>query len=109
MSADRLGGPLHGGLRQRQAGQPRQDVLGGLGEAADDAGQADGLGRAGGQVAGGQPEVVVAGAVAPMARLAVVVGPLGADRPQQADDALGAVADEAGSSRQSGQLRLDPR
>jgi hypothetical protein len=34
--------------------------------------------------------------VAPMAVLAVVVGPLGAERPQQADDALGAVADEAG-------------
>ena len=74
MPAGRLGGPLHGRLRQRQARQPGQDLLGGLGEAADDAGQADRLRRAGGQVAGGQPEVVVAGAVALMAVLAVVVG-----------------------------------
>src|SRR5262249_13148768 len=91
----RLGGPLGGGLGGPQPGEPAEHLLGGLGEADDHPGQAHGLRGAGRQVARIQADGAVAGAMAPMAVRAVVVGPHGADRPQQAERALGAVGDEA--------------
>jgi hypothetical protein len=91
-----LGDPLGGGLADAQAGQARQGVLGGLGEAGQQAGQADDLGGRRGQVVLAQAQQGVARAGAPVALLAEVVMPPQAQRAEQADNAAGAQALAAG-------------
>src|SRR5262249_33631771 len=104
----RPGGPLGGGLGGPQPGEPGEHLPGGLGEADDHPGQADRLRGAGRQVARIQADHAVAGAMALMAVRAVIVGPLGADRPQQAERALGAVADEASGPAAVGATQARP-
>ena len=95
--AGRLGGPLDGGLgdlqtRPAAAGSPRRPRRSWRGPRRGRPPRR----RPGVRSPAARPSDLIAGAMAPMARLAVVIGPLGADRPEQAERALGAVADEAG-------------
>src|SRR5262249_8533008 len=80
---------------QTQAGQPGQHLGAGLGEAGQEAGQADRLAGGGGQVVGAQPQGGVGRAVARPAGGAAVGGPGGADGAQQGDEGGGLVTLEA--------------
>src|SRR5262249_14775579 len=92
----RLGGPLDGRFRDVQRRQPRQHLLGRLGETGLHAGQADDLVGGGRQVMAEQPQALVLGAVAVPAARAVVVVAQQPHRPQQADEAARAEALAAG-------------
>src|SRR5262249_4217945 len=91
-----------------QPGEPGAHVLGGFGEADDHPGQADGLRGPGRQVAGTQADHGITGAMALMAVPAGVVRPLGADRPQQAEAALGPVAEGARVPAAAGATQARP-
>src|SRR5689334_14138849 len=74
------------------AGQARQGLLGRLGEAGQQAAEADGLVGGRGQVVRAQPQQGVARAGAAMAVRAEVIMPPQPQRPEEADDGTGAEA-----------------
>jgi hypothetical protein len=96
VTARRLGRPLDGRFADAQTGEHGEGRGRGLGEARQDAGQADDLAGRGRQRVDREPERLIRWDGSGASVGTMIVGAVEADRPEQADDRLGSIGDELG-------------